>query len=204
MTPTVITPPTSEPLDLDSEVAPALKLTADELAASRVFLAVTIAGARLACESYTGRKLVTQTVEIWLDDWYERGVWRCGRLLLPFPPVQSITSIKYLDSAGVEQTWSATTGYDFLIPAGETGARAEVFPRYGTSLPAIRSQPGAIKIRSVVGYTPLAAVPARIKQGMLVYITEAWARRDLATPGTILPHNPLDAMDYWEPFRIFE
>jgi uncharacterized phiE125 gp8 family phage protein len=58
-----------------------------------------IAAARGHAEAITGTAIVTQTVVL-------RAARFCDLKRLPIAPLQSITSVKYLDSAGVEQTLS--------------------------------------------------------------------------------------------------
>lgn len=204
----VITAPTVEPLDLDSEVAPFLRLASDEAVAQATILAGMISGARTACETFTERALISRVLELWMSEWWEPGIYREDRLRLPWPPLTgttpAVTSVKYLDPSGIEQTWSSTTGWEAVIAAGEHAGRVEVFPRYGQSYPANRCQPASIKIRYPAGYgTTFASIPARLKQGMLLYIGEAYARRELATAGTILPANPISAERCWWPFKAF-
>ena len=62
-----------------------------------------IAAAREAAEQYLRRSLITQTWKVAYDDAMP------DEVKLPFGPVQSITSVKSITSAGVETTISAST-----------------------------------------------------------------------------------------------
>jgi uncharacterized phiE125 gp8 family phage protein len=200
-TTSVITAATAEPLDLTTEVIPFLRLGGDEASAQATILAGMVSGARQACENFTGRKLITQTLELWAEHWYEEGLSRCGRLRLPWAPVSSITSVTYLDTNGAAQTWSSVTGWEAVLPAGDFAPRAELYPRYGTVLPSIRCRPDSIKVRYVAGYgATFATVPARLRQGMLLLIGEAYKNREVSGEG-IVGDTPISAERAWWPFR---
>jgi len=195
--------PAAQPLDLETEVVPALRLSSDEMTAQAAFLTAAIAGARTACETFTGRLLIKRTVELWAERWDDEGaVYRCGRLRLLYAPTTLVNSVKYLDSDGTLKTWDSSTGWDKMLPTGDVAGRAEVFPRVGQCFPASLCQPASIKVNYDTGYgTSYAAIPARLKQGMLLFVGEAYARRELVTPGTILPANPISAERCWKPFK---
>jgi uncharacterized phiE125 gp8 family phage protein len=54
-------------------------------------------------ETATGRALMPRTYTATLDDW----PWD-GRLIFPYPPLISVTSVKYTDSDGVTLTFAAS------------------------------------------------------------------------------------------------
>ena len=201
----LITAPAAEPLDVETDVRPHLRLTADEAAAQMSLLLGAIEGARQECETFTQRQLITTTWELWLESWMEPGIYDCesGGLRLPLPPLQSLTDIKYIDLSGAEQTLSSSL-YTLSKPAGPQAGRAIVFPAYGAVWPSVLCRPAAIKVKFVAGYgASAAAVPARLKQGMLLCVGEAYERREFVTPGHILPSNPVSAERCFWPFRAF-
>lgn len=57
-------------------------------------------------ENRTGTRLITQTLELYLDSFPGTG----GEIFLP-GPVQSITSVKYIDADGTEQTMDSADYY---------------------------------------------------------------------------------------------
>jgi hypothetical protein len=67
-----------------------------------------ISAARTFVEEYTGTKLVSQTVLMQGRDF-------CDLWHLPNAPVISLSSVKYLDTAGVEQTLD-TAVYELVNP----------------------------------------------------------------------------------------
>lgn len=122
-----------------------------------------IAAASRWVENYTGRALVRQTWEMTLPNW-------CNAIELPKPPVASITSLKYYDTAGVLQTLDPS---QYLLTADDWSAK--VTPAYGVTWPSARCRPDAIQVTFVAGYAPStgspidyrANVPEQIKHAIL-------------------------------------
>jgi len=204
---TPITPAAAEPLDRDTEVKQQLRLESAEVAAQAAVLNGYISAARLACEHETGRQLITATWELVMDSWYEEGIYRreggLERQRLPKPPVASITSVKYRDTAGVEQTWDPANYIPFL-PLGETAGRAEIALAFGVYWPTLQVRSQAVKIRFVAGYgATYSSVPGSLRAGMLLRVAEMYERREEVTVGTIQSSNELTAHKLWWPFRSF-
>lgn len=164
----LIAPPDDEPLS-----AAEARLRVASLAAiaddSVVLALVTAARQGLdGANGWLGRAIMTQTWELLIDrfyhypylpqdnkgfypdaDWwrsyYNRSRHEQG-IIIPLPPLQSITSVKYLDSDDVLQTLDPST---YLIHKTEP-ARMILAP--GQSWPSTSSVPGCIAIRFVAGY----------------------------------------------------
>lgn len=117
-----------------------------------------------------GRALVTQTWDLYLDGFPR---YRAGRIELPLPPLQSVTSVKYTDAAGVEQT-VAPSAYmvDTMHPVGR------VRPVYQTFWPVPRLDEGSVRVRFVAGYGGAAAVPQPLKQAILLLAGHWWLNRE--------------------------
>lgn len=88
------------------------------------YIKTLIKSARYRLEAATGRALFTQTRQLRLVS-FPPG----NKILLPGYPVASITSVKYYDDSGVQQTWSSAEyslkdskpnwlqlGYDYDFP----------------------------------------------------------------------------------------
>ena len=209
----LVTPPAAEPLDLETEVKPHLRVTGAEAADQAAGISGATVAAREACEGFTGRQLITATWELWLQEWCEPGITRDGAIRIPKPPLQQqagspaltagVLSVKYLDTAGAEQTLAADQ-YQILAPVGPTAQRGLIFPAYGVAWPSVRCQPAAIKIRYTAGYgATFASVPGSLRAGMKLQVSEANERRELATIGTIQSKNELTAERLWWPYRSF-
>ncbi len=155
--------------------APTINTTADPELVS------WITAARLWCELYTERAFITQTWDLALDYGFPTsGVCRNRRLCLPRPPLQTVTSVTYVDTAGTPQTWSAAL-YTVLAPQGPTAGWGAIVPVFGQVYPSTQSVAGAVTVRFVAGYGAAAAVPPAIKSAMKLLIGNWWANREGAT-----------------------
>lgn len=114
--------------------------------------------AREWCEHYTGRALAQQTLEMALDC-FPSG--EDDGIDLDMPPVSSITSITYKDTAGDTQT-VATSDY-FLSTYGDS---RRVVPALNCYWPTdVADVKDAVLIRYVTG-----ACPANAKAAILLHI----------------------------------
>ena len=134
----IITPPAAEPLTLAETK---LHLRVDHTVDDTLITAL-IATAREWVESYTGKSLIEQTRQITLSS------WPYAPLRLHGGPVQEISSVKYLDKTGTEQTVAETVYW--LTPGGEISLD------YGQTWPSEQLRgPDSIAITYVTGYEPV-------------------------------------------------
>lgn len=103
-------------------------------------------------------------------------------LYLPYPPVVSVTSLKYYDSAGSQQTWaSANYQTDLLAEPGR------IQPAYGLTWPDVRSQLNVVEVIYVAGYGATAAsVPWELKQGVLLWLAQMYEFREPIITGAVV------------------
>jgi uncharacterized phiE125 gp8 family phage protein len=133
-----------------------------------------ITAARQYAEQHTGCALVQQTLELSLDRFPACGsrAYSDG-ILLDRPPAASITSIKYTDSDGVEQT--IDSGNYALSSYGHS---VLVTPAYNYTWPTARAIRDAVRVRYVTGYGATghsaageyATLPKATKNAMLLHI----------------------------------
>lgn len=90
----------------------------------------------------TGRQLITSEWDLTLDCFPSGN----DPMPIPLPPLRSITHIKYVDAAGVEQTMPIA---DYIVSKREPG---RVTPAFGKTWPATRKQADAVTVRFVAGY----------------------------------------------------
>ena len=195
---TLVTAPTVEPLTL-----------ADAKLQCRVFdsdhneddlLDSLIVAARQYAELYTGRALCTQT---WDD---KRDTFPCysdETIWLPKPPVASVTSLSYIDTAGATQVWAASN-YLTDLPSGTWAGRARITPAYAVTYPLTRSVMNAVTIRVVCGYGAASAVPEPIKAAMRLLIGTWFENRSAVNVGTSVTPMPMAVDALLWPFKVFE
>lgn len=126
-----------------------------------------IIAARRRAESLTHRRLVTQTWDWFLDR------FPCWEMEVPFGQLQSVTSVKYLDTAGVEQTLAGT---EYLVDAKSDPGR--ITPAYGKVWPTTRAQMNAVTIRFVCGYGLADRVPWEIRAAILLMVGHLFEHRE--------------------------
>ncbi|HET7255568.1 MAG TPA: head-tail connector protein [Xanthobacteraceae bacterium] len=158
----VITPP--EPLITWDEADAQLNLSGDTSEQGLVELYIKAVSAHLdGPEGWLGRAVGVQTLEA-------RGRYFSeSEFDLPRPPVISVTSVKYLDTEGVEQLLDS----EIYEPRGDTIVRA-----HGKSWPAVRSDAESVRVRYQAGY---AEVPWPIKAAAMLMIGDLFANRETVT-----------------------
>lgn len=117
-----------------------------------------IKAARQSVEALLKRQLITATYKAYYD------YWPPCVFELPMPPLQSVTTIKYYDTAGVQQTWSASN-----YQVDTTGVHGTITPAYNVVYPVLQlGKKNAIEIEFDAGYGDAADdVPECIKQAIL-------------------------------------
>lgn len=163
----LVTPPSETPVSLD-EVKVQLRVEHDE---DDDYLEACIAAATERIDGRNGwlrRALVSRTYRLYLP-WFP--VARC--IALPLPPLQSVTSIKYQDDDGVEQTLSSDR-YQVVKNEDE----GYVYLKTGESWPGgTFERPDAVKIEFVAGYGGAEAVPPNIRHAVLIEVGGLYAER---------------------------
>jgi len=194
----IVTPPAIEPISL-TEAKKHLRLAvsdADALAytAEDAKITALIAAAREHVEAITRRALITQTWDAVIDEF----PWGL-EIVLPYAPLQSVTSISYLDTDGVAATFT-----DFAADLFGSCIRLN----YEESWPDIRSE-SQITIRFVCGYGATAdTVPASIRQAMLLIIGHLFENAEDTVNsnlgGSSIMRLPLGVDALLAPFRRYE
>ncbi len=129
-------------------------------------------------EEQTGRQLLTATREAWLDQFpgLPGATYRCSKIELPHPPLQSVVSVSYIDGDGNEQVYEdgstspASSAVNVRAPQGDYAVPGTVEPLAGGSWPAVRDETGAVRIRYVCGYGSDAADVPELLRGVILYL----------------------------------
>jgi len=132
------------------------------------FIDSLIKAARLYVENKTGIALFTQTVtQRWDSFPYADRCDFYASLELGYGEIQSITSVKYIDVDGAEQTLVADTDYK----ASLTSTPPRIVPAYGKSWPSTRPEPDAVYVTYVRGWDDVADIPELLKRAMLMIVS---------------------------------
>lgn len=180
------TPPASEPVTLTEVKAQArIDLDADD-----TLLTSYIKAVRQLIETETGRQLLTAT-------WVYRawGFEHCCYVELPKPPLLTVTSIAYVDSDGVTQTWAAS---NYRVST----AKGRVYLASGVSWPSVRSQFDALQITYTAGYGATAAsVPEPLRIAALLWIAHLYEHRETVNDKQLY-EVPLASERFLWPYRL--
>lgn len=97
------------------------------------------------------------------------------RIELPFPPLQSVDDVSYVDETGVERSLTAN---DYQVTEAEEPAL--IVPAFGKEWPGTRRQLEAVKVLFTCGYGDKPTdVPEGIKRWMLLLIGAMFENREL-------------------------
>lgn len=183
----LITAPTEEPITLAIAKAH-LRITVSD---DDTRITAMIVAAREQAELRTGRALCTQTWETVADTFDDAET-------LSRSPVQSIVNVKYLDTAGVQQTLSSG---NYVLDNDATPGR--VFLAYGAAWPDTYAMPNAVRVRYLAGYGTAADVPQSIKAWMLLAIGSMYALAETFADGRYAPLPDRFWHSLLDPFVIY-
>jgi uncharacterized phiE125 gp8 family phage protein len=178
MTRKLVTGPTSEPVTLtEAKAQTRVDGTDDD-----TFLTRLIQVARETVEMIARRALFTQTWDLVLDDWPDD-----DEIVIPLPPLQSITSITYVDEDGTTTTLDTST---YVVDTyREPGL---VLLASGASWPAVTlAESSAIRVRFVAGWDDVDEIPQRYKQAALLLIGHLYEHREAVSEVRNLNALPL-------------
>lgn len=178
----LVTAPASEPISTD-EAANYLKLgtysslTSDEQA----LVSTLIQTARREAEIYTYGGIISQTWDLYLDDWK-----RYIEILKA--PVTAISSIKYQDNNATEQTLS-TSDYQART-SNHIGEPGRIYIH--ENLPTLDQDNilDRVVIRFTCGYASASAVPENLINAMLIRIGSLYEHRQDIFTGTQVNYHP--------------
>jgi uncharacterized phiE125 gp8 family phage protein len=175
----LVTAPKFEPVTLDEAK---LHLRVDAVSSEDDAIDAIITAAREHVEDITRRAIITQTWDYVLQR------WPCENYIkLPYGNLQSVTSVKWKDTAGTESTLVVTT--DYLVETNGEQCGRIVLP-YGGTWPSGTLYPSnPITIRYVVGWTTQAVVPHKIKAAIKLFCAELYEMRGEPVIGQTVTEN---------------
>ena len=156
-------PPTSEPVSV-----------ADMKQHSRIYISdddgivlAYISAARAFAEVYQNKQLLPATYRLKFD-WFPS--WT---IKIPFPPLASVTAIKYLDTGGNLQTLATT---EYLVDADSVPGR--ITPAYAKIWPVSRIQISAVEVDFVAGYPDAGSIPQTTVQAIKMLAAHWYEQRE--------------------------
>ncbi len=197
----LVTDAIAEPITLSEAKAHCRIDTADEDALVTSY----IGAARRSCEDFCNRAFLTQTWRLVLDEFplpkpmAGSAVLVTQSILIPKAWVRSISSVKYIDAAGTEQTCDASN-YRLVAHPHTVG---RLMPAFGLSWPAVRADEGVISVEFVAGWTLAADVPETIKQAIKFMVGHFYQSREEVVIGTIATQLPRACEHLLWPHRVF-
>lgn len=183
------TPPTVEPITL-ADAKLHLKVEED-VTEDDTLIASQIKAARIAAENFTMRQFITATYELFLDKFPTV-------INVPRPPLQSVTSIKYIDTDGAEQTLNASVyTVDTVSMAGR------IVLAFEQSWPQTRAQIQAVTVEYKAGYGDAPAdVLDDIIAGMKLHLGHLYENREDVVVGVSVSELPKASESLLYPYRI--
>jgi len=146
-----------------AEAKKQLRLESDFTADDDYIDALLVAAQEL-CEDYQHRTYKQRSRVYYLDSFP-------ATIRAPYPPLVIVTSIKYIDTAGDEQTLDSSK---YRIDTDSEPAR--ITPAYGQSWPTIRPVTNAITVTYQAGYRA-ENFPTKYKHAMLLLVTHFYENR---------------------------
>ena len=185
----VVEPPEAEPLSVafvrDNH------LRSPNGGGEDAYLTPLIAVARRMFERYSRRAGMPRTLALVMS-----GFPSCGAIELPKPPLREVTSITYIDAAGVQQTWAPS---DYVVSQSDDdlAVRATILPAPGKSYPATRHHLEAVRVTYECGYASANDIPEIDRQGMLLVISELYKQRSESVHAMNQSAALIRARDLW-------
>lgn len=173
----LVSPPAAEPVTL-AEAKLHLRVDSDDTSQDSLITQLIVA-ARTMCEGFTRRAFYSQTWD-YVASGFPDGD---DPILLGKPPLQTVTSLQYIDTAGALQTF-ASANYT-ADTATIDGAIRLV---YGASWPTVREQYNAVRISFVAGYA--TGTPAPIVAAIKLLVGHLYEHRESVVTGTIVSELP--------------
>lgn len=118
-----------------------------------------------SCERDCERTLrVDVTRVLTMADWWSCDLW------LPWPPLRSITSVKYYDTEGAQQTLGAGNYY----VESSTNGKGRLAWAADADIPSLEDREDAVEVTFVTGYASVTDVPATAIHAIKTRLTELW------------------------------
>ena len=192
------TAPTEEPVLLaDAKKHLRVDISDDDALIARLVKATT-----RHVENFTQRVLLTQTWE-WRFDrfprWHHTGTPEYDPTVIrvPKPPLQSVTSVNYIDPDGVEQTWDPAK-----YVADGASEPGRIYPAFNECYPDTRLERDAVRITFVAGHTTREKIPDDLIAGLLLVLGDLYENREDTIVGTSAVSLPKGAQRLLSDYQL--
>lgn len=166
----LVTAPVKEPIS-PAEAKRQLRL-AEGVSQDEELIRGLITAARQYVETYTNRQLITATWDLVLDGFPR---WYTDEILIPKAPLQSVTSVTYLDELGDSTVWTAS---EYRVLTSEPGRISLAYDI--DEFPDLRGVAGQVTIRFVAGYGGNPEdVPMGLRQAILLHLQRLYDDTDV-------------------------
>jgi len=161
----IVTPAASHPLLLD-DVKLFLRIDASD---EDSLLSMLLSAATEYVEGHVGQALITQTRKLTLDkfpaDWTD---W----IRLPYPPLSSVSSVKYY----YDETLTIWDSANYEVDTDDTPGR--IRPSCGNTWPSTDDRLGAVEITYVCGYgASYTSVPNTLRVALMQLVHDWYTDR---------------------------
>lgn len=145
-----------------------------------------ISAARETCEDRTEGTVPVTGWRLTLDTFPDA-------IKLPRPPIVSVESVQYIDTAGVQQTLSPL---DYVVDTASSPGY--IVPAFGKAWPETRGQINAVEVEYTAGS---ATPPAAIKAWLLLAVGDMYAHREASSDKPTVAHGFADRL--LDPFKVW-
>lgn len=180
----LLTPPAQEPVSVD-DVKPWCRVETGFTMDDGI-IGGMITAARRYCETATKSQFITATYLFVLDLFPQIGQqwqWVGTPIRLPMPPLQSITSVQYLDSTGTLQTLASDK---YTVDTVSKPGR--IVPIFFEPWPVTIPQPNSVQITMVCGFGDDGSdVPQSYCQAISMLAAHYYRNREAVSDVSLLP-----------------
>ena len=145
-----------------------------------------ISAARETCEDRTETTVPVTGWKLTLDAFPDA-------IKLMRPPIASVEFVKYIDTAGVQQTLSPL---DYVVDTASSPGY--IVPAFGKAWPETRDQINAVEVEYTAG---AATPPAAVKAWILLAVGDMYAHREASSDKPTVSHGFADRL--LDPFKVY-
>jgi uncharacterized phiE125 gp8 family phage protein len=135
-----------------------------------------ITAAREHCEEVSNRAIGSQVWKMCLDAFPDD----TDEIIIPFPPLLSVTSVNYINSTGTSATFTASESTGYIVDTYREPGR--IFLAHAATWPSYTEYPyNSVEILYTCGYTA-TTIPKKYKDAILKMVGALYQYRDTGIP----------------------